>query len=117
MSFELRSWIGLALATWLGSSIGWAQPAPSAPETEPETQDVSTPTDPDLVRHRCRLFPTAIDATVDTWDRSTELGRWVLEQQQQGWQVDDIELTVGRKTTGFLQAYAQVCLVPRQAGR
>lgn len=105
MPFELRSWIGLAALVGIGASVAWAQPAP--------VEAVQQATSPVPTRHRCRLFATELEATVDTWDRSTPLGQWVLDQQNQGWQVDDIELTVGRKSTGFVQAYAQVCMVPR----
>lgn len=108
MSFEARSWIGLAVIAAVTASVAWAEPA-----AEPEAPPVAAPPKADH-RMRCRLFETPMEATVDTWDRSTALGQWVLDQQAQGWTLDDLELTVGRKATGFVQSYAQVCVVPRR---
>jgi len=111
MPLQMRSGIGLVIMVIFGATVGWAQDA--EPPAVEEARPLPPPASPGLVRHRCRLFPTGLDDTVDTWDRSTALGEWVLAQQDAGWRVDDIEMTVGRKETGFVQAWTQVCLVPR----
>jgi len=129
MPFEMRSWFGLlpstgsslgllALAAFVASaaSVGWAQDAePAAAEPGDSAMPAPPPSDPELVRHRCRLFATELDATIDTWDRSTALGQWVLAQQDAGWRVDAVDMNVGRKSTGFVQAWTQICMVPRES--
>ena len=72
-----RELISLAGALALGTSVvGWAQDAPPEPRSaEPSEPSVAPPPpSAELVRHRCRLFPTELDAMVDTWDRATDLG-------------------------------------------
>ncbi len=117
MRFELRSGMGLAIVAAVGCSTGLAQPAPESdePPSSAESAELQPPpSGTDLVRHRCRIFPTEPDDTVDTWDRSTELGQWTLAQQESGWRVDSIDMAVGQKPTGFVQTYTQICLVPRE---
>ena len=64
------------------------------------------------VRYKCRAFPTALDAEVDTRDASTSLGTWVLDLEDRGWQVATVDWVVGQKVTGFQQSYTHVCMEP-----
>jgi hypothetical protein len=76
----------------------------------------AAPTDPtpiELPRVKCRSFPTETGAAVDTRDPATELGRWVIELEDQGWRVTDVDWEITQKPTGYPQAYTHICLTPR----
>ena len=66
-------------------------------------------------RLKCRTFPTAIGAEIDTRDPGSELGTWVLALEDRGWEVASVDWDVGQKATGFPQGYTQVCLTPVSA--
>ena len=68
--------------------------------------------DPGPKRLRCRSFATEPGAAVDTRDASTELGRWVLGLEDQGWQIATVDFTVGEKPTGYAQGWTHACLEP-----
>jgi hypothetical protein len=63
-------------------------------------------------RLKCRAFPTDPNAEVDTRDGSTDLGRWVVALEDEGWVVSDVDWEVGQKPTGYPQGYTHVCLTP-----
>ena len=63
-------------------------------------------------RFLCRVFATALSEPVDTRDRSSELGRWVIDFEGRGWQVDSLDFEVGQKPTGFAEGFVSVCLTP-----
>jgi hypothetical protein len=58
------------------------------------------------------VFGTLLDQAVDTRDRSTDLGRWVIDMEARGWAVTSVDFEVGQKPTGFAEGYVQVCLTP-----
>lgn len=63
-------------------------------------------------RLRCRSFASEPGAEVDTRDAASELGRWVLSLEDQGWEVDEVAFEVGPKPTGYAQGWTHVCMVP-----
>jgi hypothetical protein len=63
-------------------------------------------------RLKCRAFPTEAGAEVDTRDAATDLGRWVMQHEDQGWVVHGVEWEIGQKATGYPQGYTHVCLTP-----
>lgn len=63
-------------------------------------------------RMKCRAFPTDAGAEIDTRDAATELGRWVMKLEDQGWVVQGIDWEIGQKATGYPQGYTHVCLTP-----
>jgi hypothetical protein len=79
--------------------IAWAADAPASPEAV-------------IPRLKCRSFPTDPGAEVDTRDAGTDLGRWVTALEDQGWEVHNVDWTVGQKPTGFPQGYTHVCMIP-----
>jgi len=79
--------------------IAWAAEAPASPE-------------PVIPRLKCRAFPTDPGAESDTRDSATDLGRWVMGLEDEGWQVHNVDWTVGQKPTGFPQGYTHVCMIP-----
>ena len=113
MLFDVRNLL-LALAGSAGiawAATGDADPESSTPAAVPATaaaaHAASAPS-----RFRCRIFPTSLDRAIDTRDRSSELGRWVIDQESRGWQVASVDFEVGQKPTGFSEGYVQVCLTP-----
>jgi len=93
--FELRTALTLVIA--LGVGLAWA--------AEPATEHAPK-------RLRCKSFASEPGAEVDTRDASTDLGRWVLALEDQGWEVATLELEVGPKPTGYAQAWTHVCVTP-----
>lgn len=81
-------------------SAARAQEAPPAAEQEQP------------LRLLCRIFLLDLDSPplLETTDRTTEVGQWVGEQQDAGWQLSGIDFEVGQKATGYPQGYAQVCM-------
>lgn len=63
-------------------------------------------------RLKCRAFPIDTGQEIDTRDPGSDLGKWVLDLEDRGWQVHDVEWEIGQKQTGYPQAWAHVCLVP-----
>ena len=60
----------------------------------------------------CRLFDTGVasGSMIESADRTTEVGQWVGEQQDDGWRLFSVDFEVGQKATGYPQGYLQVCL-------
>lgn len=85
--------VGLLLA---GVGLAWGSDAPS---TTPK-------------RLRCHTFATEPGTALDTRDASSELGRWVLGLEDQGWQVSTVDFEIGVKPTGYAQGWTQVCVEP-----
>ena len=95
---QLRTmFAGLVMAS---VGLAWAADPAGPPTTVAET------------RLKCRTFPTELGAEIDTRDVGTELGRWVLELEDRGWVVHEIDWEVGQKPTGFPQGFTHVCMVP-----
>jgi hypothetical protein len=65
-----------------------------------------------LPRLKCRAFPNDPGAEIDTRDAASELGRWVLGWEDEGWLVDTVTFVVGQKPTGYPQGYTHVCMTP-----
>ena len=103
-------WIPIVMAGLI--TAAWAAPDPETTPPDPNAP-ISTDEAPPQ-RLRCRLFEAAADATVDTRDVSTDLGRWILDHEDRGWEVENLDMKVGQKPTGFAQVYVQVCLVPQR---
>lgn len=62
---------------------------------------------------KCRLFTLADlekDRDLNTEDRSTEIGQWVTAREAEGWRLVGIDFEIGQKSTGYPQAWQQVCL-------
>jgi hypothetical protein len=74
--------------------------------------DPGSPSQPVIPRLKCRSFPTDPGAEIDTRDPATDLGRWVLELEDRGWKVHEVDWEVGQKPTGFSQGYTHVCMIP-----
>jgi hypothetical protein len=85
--------VGLLLA---GVGLAWGADTPSAPPK----------------RLRCQTFATDPGTAIDTRDAATDLGRWVLGLEDQGWQVVDVDFVLGAKPTGYAQGWTQVCVEP-----
>jgi hypothetical protein len=87
-------WMGIAVC----AALGWYFSSARAQEPTP-------------VRHlKCRTFQGVTDRewTIDTSDRTTEIGQWV--GQQAGWQVETVDFEVGTKPTGYPSTWAEVCV-------
>lgn len=78
--------------------------ADSAPERQPLADAPKALT--------CRLFgaDVASGSTIDSADRTTEVGQWVGERQDEGWRLFAVDFEVGQKATGYPQGHLQVCL-------
>lgn len=68
-----------------------------------------------LPRLLCKTFTQDMKEPmeVETADSSTEIGAWIKEKEQGGWQLYMLDLDVGSKSTGFPQGWVSVCLSPR----
>lgn len=100
---QLRFAGGAALALVV-LGIVWAAPVGAEPGPKPGSAA--------LPRLKCKAFATDLAAETDSRDASTDLGRWVIEHEDRGWVVADIEWEVGQKPTGYPQGYTHVCLTP-----
>jgi hypothetical protein len=78
----------------------WSAPVRGADPTAP------------VPRLKCRAFPTDAGAEVDTRDAASDLGKWVMQHEDQGWVVDAVDWEIGQKATGYPQGYTHVCLTP-----
>ena len=67
-------------------------------------------------RLRCQAFATEPGTEIDTRDSSSELGRWVVGLEDQGWQVSTVGFSLGAKPTGYSQGWTQVCVEPVLVG-
>lgn len=65
-------------------------------------------------RLHCRLFVTEVThgADIDTGDRTTEIGQWVGDQEDDGWLLYGVDFEVGQKSTGYPNAFVHVCVYP-----
>ena len=96
---QLRTmFAGLLMA---GVGLAWADTTPDPGQTIAAT------------RLKCRTFPTEAGAEIDTRDSASELGRWVIDLEDRGWSVHEIDWEVGQKPTGFPQGYTHVCMTPQ----
>lgn len=102
-------------AGWILGSVGlgtaWADPA----DDEGSDELFAEPAAPYSAPFKCRHFP--VDAkdkavTLETADRTSEIGQWVGDQEDNGWTVYSVDFEVGTKPTGFPQGWVQVCLIP-----
>lgn len=86
---------GLVLG-WAGVPEAWAAPS--------KTRDVM-----------CRTFKHALeDGTMfETSDRTSEVGQWVGQHRENGWDVVDLDFEVTQKPNGFPMGFVQVCLENR----
>jgi hypothetical protein len=68
-------------------------------------------------RDMCRLFVVDLDKdrSLDTGDRTTEIGKWVGEREDAGWDLQSVDFETGLKATGFPQGWIQVCVSPTGA--
>ena len=65
---------------------------------------------------KCRLFSLAEmekDRELNTDDRTTEIGQWVTAREAEGWRLVGVDLEIAQKSTGYPQAWQQVCLEKR----
>ena len=104
-------WLLGAVALWAAAatSITFAAPADQVDEAEPQ-QEAAPEVAP--ARFHCKVFPTPLDAAVDTRDHSSDLGRWVMDLEARGWAVHGVDFEVGQKPTGFAEGFVQVCMTP-----
>ncbi|MCB9688761.1 MAG: hypothetical protein H6735_27220 [Alphaproteobacteria bacterium] len=63
-------------------------------------------------RVRCQGFAHDPASAVDTRDGTSPLGHWVIEQEDQGWRLDDVDTDVVVKASGTVEAWTTVCVVP-----
>ena len=68
-----------------------------------------------LPKVRCGQFETSSQSrpTLDTSDRTTEIGQWMQVQEQEGWQLYTVDFEIAQKPTGYAQTWVQVCVLPR----
>jgi hypothetical protein len=68
-----------------------------------------------LPKVRCAQFETSNQprATLDTSDRTTEIGQWMHAQEQEGWQLYTVDFEIAQKPTGYAQTWVQVCVLPQ----
>ena len=65
---------------------------------------------------KCRLFALADlekDRELNTDDRSSEVGQWVFARESEGWRLVGVDVEIGQKSTGYPQAWQQVCMEKR----
>ncbi|MBX2796676.1 MAG: hypothetical protein KTR31_03370 [Myxococcales bacterium] len=109
-----RSAVGIAM----GIAVLWAAIATgvtfAAPGDDAEAQLATEPSARAVApeRFHCKIFRTPLDAAVDTRDHSTDLGRWVMDQEARGWAVQGVDFEVGQKPTGFAEGFVQICMTP-----
>ncbi len=102
--------VGIGALAFLGPRIPGAAIAQEPVEAQAsEPGEVTTPE-----RLLCRIFliDVARGQVVETGDRTTEVGQWVGEQEEEGWRLFGVDFEVGQKATGYPQGYVQVCLQP-----
>lgn len=121
LRFLLLSATGLAGLAWATTT---PEPSPAKTTVEPSQTEVAPKTTPQAQgqalpaaakRFHCRVFATALEEPVDTRDRSSALGRWVVDMELRGWQVAELDFEVGQKPTGYAEGYVHVCLTPQMA--
>lgn len=68
-----------------------------------------------LPRLRCAMFPTELETgkVIETSDRTTEIGQWVAAQEEDDWQLYQVDFETAQKPTGYPQGWVQVCMTPR----
>ena len=86
----------------------------SAQAQEPEAVGVQVAVAPPPSRLTCRLFVVQPDHrwTLETSDRTNEVGQWVGEMEEGGWVLHTTDMEVGQKSTGYPQGYLHLCMAP-----
>ncbi len=101
----------LGAAVVAAFAAGWLFNAgvPRADAQQPAAGEHAEPAPPPRVL--CRLFTVRTEAgwTVDTSDRTTEIGQWLGEMEESGWVLQGMDFEIGQKPTGYPQAWVQVC--------
>lgn len=102
------------------AAIAWAGGLLTAYTLSAGAQEVAEPGDvqaqaPAMSSHlTCRLFLVSPEHrwTLETSDRTHEVGQWIGELEDSGWVLHDTELEIGQKATGYPQGYLHVCMAP-----
>jgi hypothetical protein len=97
-----RWWVGMAMATMLAASLGPALVARAN----------GTGGGPGRVVCRSFAYDPRKAPEIDSHDDQSELGRWVREREDRGWQVESVRPEVVVRATGTVEAWAHACVVP-----
>jgi hypothetical protein len=65
-------------------------------------------------RQVCRLFPVDLtkDRDLDTASKTTEVGQWLAQRQQEGLVLYTMDFETAQKETGYPVGWIQICVVP-----
>lgn len=78
-----------------------------------EGDGLSTPIEGEF---RCKIFVVPLDQefSLETLDRTTEVGQWIGKQTDEGWELTLMDFEVGQKPTGYPQGYLYLCVGPKK---
>jgi len=110
--------LGAVCAVQAAFMAGWltAQVLPAVALAQDTTEaDQEVYEEAQSPRLLCRQFRVDLDrpTTLETADRTSEIGQWVGGNEDKGWILYTVDFETAQKSTGFPVGWVQVCMYPQ----